>query len=283
MRTLIAFIAALILSAGTTLAEDRRVIAIGSSVTEIVYALGQQDRLVGRDRTSTYPKAALELPDVGYRRTLSPEGVLSVEPDLILALEGSGPPDAIKVLQEAGVDYVTIADTFSRDGVVEKILTIGAALGVEAEARELAAQASKQMALAENNAQNRAGSDRLRVLFILNARDGDITVGGAGTQADSIIKMAGGINAAAAVEGFKPITPEALAVTAPDVILMMERQGNHAVSDEDLFSLPAIQLTPAGQSTSLIRMPGAYLLGFGPRTAEAIADLSAALQDVNGS
>ena len=283
MRTLIAFIAALILSAGTTLAEDRRVIAIGSSVTEIVYALGQQDRLVGRDRTSTYPKAALELPDVGYRRTLSPEGVLSVEPDLILALEGSGPPDAIKVLQEAGVDYVTIADTFSRDGVVEKILTIGAALGVEAEARELAAQASKQMALAENNAQNRAGSDRLRVLFILNARDGDITVGGAGTQADSIIKMAGGINAAAAVEGFKPITPEALAVTAPDVILMMERQGNHAVSDEDLFSLPAIQLTPAGRSSSLIRMPGAYLLGFGPRTAEAIADLSAALQDVNGS
>lgn len=283
MRTLISSIAVLILSAGTTLAEDRRVIAIGSSVTEIVYALGQQDRLVGRDRTSTYPKAALELPDVGYRRALSPEGVLSVEPDLILALEGSGPPDAIKVLQEAGVEYVTVADTFSRDGVVEKILTIGAALGVEAEARELAAQASKQMALAENNAQNRAGSDRLRVLFILNARDGDITVGGAGTQADSIIKMAGGINAAAAVEGFKPITPEALAVTAPDVILMMQRQGNHAVSDEDLFSLPAIQLTPAGRSTSLIRMPGAYLLGFGPRTAEAIADLSAALQDVNGS
>ncbi|MES0864791.1 ABC transporter substrate-binding protein [Ruegeria sp. SCPT10] len=283
MRILISSIAALILSAGTTLAEDRRVIAIGSSVTEIIYALGQQDRLVGRDRTSTYPKAALELPDVGYRRALSPEGVLSVEPDLILALEGSGPPDAIKVLQEAGVDYVTVADTFSRDGVVEKILTIGAALGVEAEAEALAAQASKQMALAESNAQNLAGQDRQRVLFILNARDGDITVGGAGTQADSIIKMAGGINAAAAVEGFKPITPEALAVTAPDVILMMERQGNHAVSDEDLFSLPAIQLTPAGRSTSLIRMPGAYLLGFGPRTAEAIADLSAALQDVNGS
>ncbi len=283
MRQLLSLCTAAFLSATTLKADEQRVIAIGSSITEIVYALGQQDRLVGRDRTSTFPADALELPDVGYRRSLSPEGVLSVAPDLILALEGSGPPDTISVLEEAGVEFVTIDDEFSRDGIVEKIRAVGAALGVETEAEKLAASAAQQLDQAQESASIVAGADPLSVLFILSAQDGEITVGGANTQADSIIRMAGGENAAAGVSGFKTMTPEALAVTAPDVILMMESRGNRATSDEDLLAMPAIQLTPAGQSKALIRMPGAYLLGFGPRTADAISDLSAALQNASGS
>ncbi len=285
MRRLLSLCAAALLSMTAVQAEEKRVIAIGSSITEIIYALGQEDRLVGRDRSSTYPADVLDLPDVGYRRALSPEGVLSVAPDLILALEGSGPADAVSVLQEAGVKYVTINDEFSRDGVIEKIRAVGVALGVEAEAEaeKLAAKAAQQLDQAQERATVAAGADPLSVLFILSAQDGEITVGGADTQADSIIRMAGGENAAAGVDGFKTMTPEALAVTAPDVILMMERRGNHATPDEELFALPAIQLTPAGQTKALIRMPGAYLLGFGPRTADAISDLSAALQRASGS
>ena len=258
-----------------------RIIAIGSSVTEIVYALGQQDRLVGRDQTSTYPSAALDLPDVGYMRALSPEGVLSVEPDLILALDGAGPPDAIAVLKEAGVEFVAINNEFTRDGVVGKIRAVGAALGVQDKANDLAAQTAARIDQAHSVALD--VTQPVRVLFILSAQDSRIMVGGADTQADSIIRLAGGVNAAAGVSGFKPMTPEALAATAPDVILMMDRRGNHAVADEELFALPSIRLTPAGRNKQVIRMQGAYLLGFGPRTADAIADLSAALQDVSGS
>ncbi|WP_120631449.1 hemin ABC transporter substrate-binding protein [Ruegeria sp. EL01] len=263
--------------------KPKRIIAIGSSITEIVYALGQQDRLVGRDRTSTYPAEALEMPDVGYRRALSPEGVLSVEPDLILALEGSGPPDAIAVLQEAGVQYVTINDEFSLDGVIDKIQIVGTILGVDDAATELAAQTKHQLSQAQTAAYNAAGSDPKRVLFILSAQDNRITVGGVDTHADSIIRLAGGVNAADSVSGYKPMTPEALALAAPDVILMMDRRGNHDTEGHDLFSLPAVKLTPAGRNKRLIRMQGAFLLGFGPRTASAISDLSAALQDVGDS
>lgn len=264
-------------------AGPKRVIAIGSSVTEIVYALGQQERLVGRDRTSTYPSDARVLPDVGYRRALSPEGVLSVAPDMILALEGSGPPDAITVLQEAGIEYVAIPDTFTQEGVVEKIRAVGAALGVKSAAEELATRTARQMEQAQSIALDTGGMDPVRVLFVLSAQDSRITVGGADTQADSIIRLAGGVNAAGDVSGFKPMTPEALAIAAPDVILMMDRQGEHAPQDAELLSLPAIRLTPAGRNNRLIRMQGAYLLGFGPRTASAISDLSAAFQGVNGS
>ena len=67
-----------------------------------------------------------------------------------------------------------------------------------------------------------------------------------------------------------------------------ERVDAAAVSDlgyfqEELFALPAVRLTPAGRNRALIRMPGAYLLGFGPRTADAVMDLSAALRGVRGS
>ena len=277
---------ALLLGTHASSAENdnpKRIIAIGSSITEIVYALGQQDRLVGRDRTSTYPTEVLELPDIGYRRSLSPEGVLSVEPDLILALEGSGPPDAIAVLQEAGVQYVTIKDEFSLDGVIEKIRTVGAVLGVDDSAEELATQTKRQLSQAQTAAHNAAGSDPKRVLFILSTQDNRITVGGVDTQADSIIRLAGGGNAADSVSGYKLLTPEAMASAAPDVILMMDRQGNHDTEDHALFSLPSVKLTPAGRNKRLIRMQGAFLLGFGPRTASAISDLSAALQDVGDS
>ena len=75
----------------------QRIVSVGGSVTEIVYALGQQDRLVARDSTSTYPEAAQKLPDVGYVRRLSPEGLLSVDPDLIIVEDGAGPPEAVAV------------------------------------------------------------------------------------------------------------------------------------------------------------------------------------------
>ncbi|HEY4193548.1 MAG TPA: ABC transporter substrate-binding protein, partial [Mesorhizobium sp.] len=78
-----------------------KIASIGGSITEIVFALGEQDRLVARDSTSVYPQEAFKLPDVGYMRQLSPEGVLSVDPSGILALQGSGPKEAIDVLKKA--------------------------------------------------------------------------------------------------------------------------------------------------------------------------------------
>ena len=77
----------------------KRVITIGGSLTEIVYALDSQALLVGSDTTSYYPEAAEELPKVGYQRTLSAEGILSLDPDLVIVTEEAGPPAVLKQLQ----------------------------------------------------------------------------------------------------------------------------------------------------------------------------------------
>ncbi|MEM8813919.1 MAG: ABC transporter substrate-binding protein [Pseudomonadota bacterium] len=261
-------------AAGT---DANRVLAIGGSVTEIVYALGEGGRLIARDTTSTYPEDAKALPNVGYMRALSPEGVLSVNPDLILAEEGMGPPETVAVLTQARIPLVTVPDDHTRQGIVNKVLTVGRALGVEAKAEALAAEIETEMLDAEQRTRKRPAEARKRVLFVLSASGGRILASGTDTAAAGMIDLAGGINAVTEFDGYKPLTDEALAAAAPDVILMMDRGGDHSAADETLFELPAIATTPAGVTRSVVRMNGLYLLGFGPRTARAIDDLSAAL------
>lgn len=257
--------------------EDGRVLSVGGSVTEIVYALDQGHRLVARDTTSTFPPEAEDLPDVGYARALSPEGVLSVAPTLMLVTEGAGPPETLEVLRQSDVPLVSVPEARTGAGILEKISVIGEALGVPGKAEELKAQTRDALDAAKAETSARAQADRKRVLFILSLQGGRLLASGRDTQAAAIIGMAGGVNAVTGFNGYKQMTDEAVSQAAPDVILMMDRGGDHAVERDDLFAMPAIRTTPAGRDKALVRMPGLYLLGFGPRTAQAALDLNTAL------
>jgi iron complex transport system substrate-binding protein len=256
------------------LSGARRIVAVGGSVTEIIFALGAVDRLVARDSTSTYPEAARQLPDVGYMRALSPEGVLSVNPDAIIALEGAGPPEAVDVLTRAGVPMLIVPERFDRQGIVDKIMRIGTALGLESEAAELAGDVEADTRAAEAAARD---GNAPNVVFILSLQGGKVLASGRGTAADGIIAMAGGRNVFDSFTGYKQVADEALISAQPEVIVMMDRGGDHGAGNDVLFAHPAIAPTPAGRHRRVVRMEGAYLLGFGPRTAGAVRDLSAAL------
>ena len=84
-------------------ADSSRIVVSGGSITEIIYALDAEDRIVAADRTSNYPAAALELPQIGYVRALSAEGVLSQSPTLLLGEDDSGPPEILDQLRAAGL------------------------------------------------------------------------------------------------------------------------------------------------------------------------------------
>ena len=101
--------------------------------------------------------------------------------------------------------------------------------------------------------------------------------GGAGTEAESIIALAGGVNAATGFDGYKPMTDEAVLASAPDVILMMDREGDLAIADNDVLAHPALAATPAATKGAIVRMDGMLMLGFGPRTPDAARALHAAL------
>lgn len=284
-RGALAALAAALLSLGLpAFAEERPeadVLSIGGPVTEIVAALGQQHRLKARDTTSLYPPEVQDLPDVGYLRALSPEGVLSVDPGLILAEEGAGPPEALEVIRAADLNLVEVPDALSTEGILRRIAVIGAALGVPEAARALATQVEEEMARATAHA-TRPTAEKKRVLFILSTQEGRINAAGRGTAAQAIIDLAGGVNVLADFQGYRQITDEAVARAAPDVILMMDRTGDHGPDDAALFSMPAIGLTPAGRDRAVVRVDGLLLLGFGPRTAQAVMALNRALYPAGG-
>ncbi|WP_424985570.1 heme/hemin ABC transporter substrate-binding protein [Microbulbifer sp. S227A] len=273
----------LALAAGDVRAGEADVVSAGGSITEIVFALGEQDRLVARDTTSTYPDAARALPNVGYLRALSPEGVLALRPGLILAEEDAGPPETLEVLRAAGVPLVLIPDDPSPEGITAKIRAVGDALGAPERADQLARQVTDQMRAVAGRAAGLADHARKRVLFVLSLQGGRVLAAGEETKAASVIELAGAVNAMAGFTGYKPVTEEAIIAAAPDIILMMDRGGAQPVDDAAVLAMPAIAATPAGRNKAVIRMDGQYLLGFGPRTARAVTDLATRIYGPAGS
>ncbi|SDH22060.1 heme/hemin ABC transporter substrate-binding protein [Roseospirillum parvum] len=263
------FLCALLMATPATQAQaeaPRRIVSVGGALTEIVFALGAGERVVAVDTTSTYPPAATELPDVGYMRRLSAEPILGLTPDLVMLIENSGPAAALDQLAEAGTPLLRVADRPSLDGVADKITAVAEALELEAEGAALTARLKTQAKLLETAL---AGvTERPRVLFLLSAGRGAPMAGGTGTSAEAIIELAGGRNAVADFADYKPLSPEAAASLPAEVILVSERT-LEALGDE-----AALAANPAFAGRRVVAMDGMFLLGFGPRTVEAAAELA---------
>jgi len=256
------------------LPKGAKIIAIGGAVSEIVHMLGAGGQMIGRDTTSTYPQSVQALPDVGYMRALSPEGVLSLEPQALLLSEGAGPPQTLEILQKLSLPLVMVPDHHSRAGVHEKINIIGQALGREAQARELIEKVEQDFAKVDWLLSNIA--EKKRVLFVLSVQNGRIMAAGSETAADSMIALSGAINAVSGFSGYKIINDEALIEAAPDLILSMQGGGAHRVA-EQLLQITAVQSTPAAKNGQIYQMDGLFLLGFGPRTGQAAYALASFL------
>ena len=250
--------------------EDAKIISIGGTLTEIVYALGAGDRLIARDTTSTYPAEAQNLPDVGYMRNLSPEGILSLRPEAILLDQQSGPASTIEILENAGVPMVEVAEHFTREGINEKILKIGHALHKQEKAQQLIATVDEEFA--KNDALLKDLPHTKRILFVLTIQNGRLMAAGKNTAADGIIKLAGATNAIDGFNGYKLLTDEAIIGARPDLILLMAHSATNTTVD-DINKIPAIETTPAFKKRAIKQMDGLYLLGFGPRTPIAIREV----------
>ncbi len=252
--------------------QTQRVVSVGSALTEIVYALGAEKMLVGVDTTSLYPTAARALPQVGYMRALSAEGVLSLKPTLVLATTAAGPATTLDQLKATGIEVLVLPDRYDYESVVAKI---GKLTGKTEEARAMVDQGRADMAsLAAKLA---AVPARPRVLFLLSMGGGAPQAAGTGTAADGIIKLAGGTNAVEGYNGYRPLTPEAVIASRADFVLVTRQTVEAMGSIEKILAQPALSQTPAGKAGRILQFDTLLLLGFGPRTPEAATQLAAAL------
>lgn len=252
-----------------------RIVSIGGAITEILYALGFEDRLAGIDATSLFPTTALrDKPNVGYMRQLSAEGVLGLNPSLVLAIQGSGPKETMDVLEAAKVPLVLVPETYSEQGLLDKIKLVGHAMDADARAACLTGVVSGDLKqLRELRAKV---TKPVRVMFVMSLLNGRAMVAGRKTAADEIIKLSGGVNAIDSYDGYKMINDEAIVSAKPDVVLTIERNKD-SLEAQAVYAHPAFAMTPAVANKAFISMEGLYLLGFGPRTAAAARDLSVKL------
>lgn len=255
--------------------KDGPIVSVGGDVTEIVYALGAGDRVAAVDITSRYPREARSLPQIGYMRQLSAEPLLGLAPSLILAIADSGPPQVLDQLRAAGACLVLVPDDHSPDGVIRKVAAVAAAIDRRAEGEVLKARLESDFTMLR--ASVGALAQRPRVLFLFSVGEGAPMVGGRDTSADAIIQLAGGRNAIEDFSDFKPVSSEGMIAAAPDVLLVTELTLEKLGGIEGLTQRADVAQTPAGKAKRIVAMESLLLLGFGPRTPQAIRDLAVAL------
>ncbi|TDY36952.1 helical backbone metal receptor [Janthinobacterium sp. 75] len=259
--------------------KARRIVSVGGALTEIIYALEAQGELVGVDTTSLYPAVAQQLPQVGYARTLSVEGVLSLAPTQLIATEEAGPQAVLRQVRDAGVPVAVLNANNKFEGSLARVKQVGQITGRTDPAARLAQALQQQWngALAKVGQRSHAP---VRVLFILAHAPNQVMVGGRETGADAMLAYAGAVNVMGGQGGFsgyKPLTPEAVIAARPDLVLVTDQGLKASGGVDGILKLPGLAQTPAGRKHRIVSLEAMLLLGFGPRMPQALADLDAAV------
>lgn len=270
--TQVAVVCASLLLSGSALAQSQRIVAIGPAVSETVVALGAGDALVAVDSSSQYPERLKSLPQVGYMRSLSAEGVLSLRPDVLLISADAGPPAAIAQLRGTGLAVTVMPEGHSPATVLETIRRVGTAIGRRDRAEALAKQVEGEFAALDQAL--KARRETPRVLFVLANTASSLMAAGRDTAAASMIALAGGALAIDSYAGYKAVTAEGAVASRPELILLPSHGAANMGGLDKAKAVPQIALTPAGRNGRVIVMETVYLLGFGPRTPRAAADLA---------
>ena len=255
-------------------APARRLVTLGGTVTELVYALGAGDQVVGIDDSSFYPPAARRRPRVGYYRGFAVEGVVALGPDLVFASDQAGPPHALAQLRQLGKTVVIVPSSPTVEALTQAIDVVAQALHLAPRGRELAAEVREGVARARKRA---ASASATRVL-LLSSHTGRLQAAGRETTGNAMIELAGATNVFARQNGYSEISAEAVAALRPDAIVTTT-MSLRAFADVAAFAAqPGISVTPAARNRRIVVIDDLLLLGFGPRVPEALRQLQDGLQ-----
>lgn len=246
----------------------RRVVVLAPSLTEVVYALGEGDRVVGVCAQCDHPAPATRLPKVGGYLAPSTEAILGLRPDLVLVVPSPGNREAVRAVERVGVRVLVTADR-TLDDLWQAIAAVAEVLGAPDRGAGLIAGIRADLEAVRVRV---AGAPTRRVLLVVGHRP--LIVAGGGTLQDELVRIAGGVNVAADVGAAFPQIPMELVIArAPDVILdaaMGTEAGGRA-----LFA--PFDTVPAVRQGRIVTLSPDALFRAGPRVAEAAALLAAAI------
>ena len=259
---------------GVTVTIDKypeRIVSLSPANTEILFALGLGDRIVGVTEYCTYPEAALSKDKIGGFSTINTEKIAVLNPDLLVAADGNS-EETIAHLRELGYTIITVnADTI--DTTLADIRLIGKAAGVDSAAEELVSSMKADLA---EIAEKTKGAEKPTILHCMWTDP--LWVSGSGTFQDEMISAAGGVNAAAAEGGWVALTMEKFLTMNPDIIVVDSGDGMGVGTDDALknFFLKDSRM----QSLSAVQNERVYVVNAdiidrgGPRIVEGVEALA---------
>ena len=250
-----------------------RIVSLDGITTEILFALGVGEKVVGRDDSSFYPPEAQRLPSVGYQFRLSAEGILSLKPTLVIGREDVRPKEVVEQLERAGVAVVLVPTEPSVEGAKAKIRTVAQAVGRVEQGEALVRALERDLLLLRAFQAQHAAKGKLRALFLYLRGPGTTFVCGEGSTPVGVMELAGLENAAKGIRECQPMTAESVVAARPEVIVVFKKGLESVGGLEGLLKLPGVAQTPAGQKRKVVAMDDLYLGSFGPRAGRAALDL----------
>ena len=260
-----------------------RIVSLNGSTTEILFALGIGEKIVGCDASSTYPKHATEtLPSVGYQYRLNAEGILSLRPTLVIGRADVKPPQVIEQLRMAGVTVLLLKEPRTVDEAKQRLRTIGKAVDRQEQATALISALEKDIETLKSKLSARQDQAKLKALFLYLRGPQTAFVLGKDSGPSAMLELVGATNAAGKIKGTKPMTAEAVIAAQPDVYVLFESGLKSIGGVEGLLKVPGLAQTPAGRNKRVVAMDGLYLSGFGPRCGKAALDLFRGIYESEG-
>ncbi len=262
-----------------TVASTDRIVPANGDLAEVVFALGLGDKVVARDLSATFPPEVEAVPSVGYQRSLPLEPLAAFEPTVVLATTTAGPPETISGLRDLGVPVVVLDVPDSLDGPPDKLRALGAVLGLTEEAEVLAAQVEQEINAATAMADQAGDPPRVAALYLRG--EATQVMFGPGSGMNVLLDAAGAedLGAELGIDDSQPVNMEALLAAAPEALVITDSGLASVGGIDGLLGLGggALARTPAGQDRRILAYDDQLLLGFGPRTGDALAQLVADL------
>lgn len=245
---------------------NQRIVIAGGSLTEIVFALGAGDEVVGVDKTSSYPEKVKQLPQIGYWKLLNIEGVLSLKPTLFITLNDVEPDNVIEKVSESKVDVLALQRVPGTiELLYENITKIAAKLNKQKEGELLINRIKTN--LADIQTKIATHPQKTKVLSLMSM-GGTNSVAGKNTTIDALIAIAGGENLAKH-NSFKSYTAESIIAINPEVIILNKYSIDQLGGLDKIATIPGITETAAFKNNRITIIDDSYLFGIGPRVDEA--------------
>lgn len=245
---------------------NQRIVIAGGSLTEIVFALGAGDEVVGVDKTSSYPEKVKQLPQIGYWKLLNIEGVLSLKPTLFITLNDVEPDNVIEKVSESKVDVLALQRVPGTiELLYENITKIASKLNKQKEGELLINRIKTNLAHIQTKIATHP--QKTKVLSLMSM-GGTNSVAGKNTTIDALIAIAGGENLAKH-NSFKSYTAESIIAINPEVIILNKYSIDQLGGLDKIATIPGITETAAFKNNRITIIDDSYLFGIGPRVDEA--------------